>query len=117
MPIWRGAFAKLGYELGDIAGVMLSVHSYVGIAVGKGHGNDHYIADLESACVTTAKAQLNMLSLLLGNGAERAKKIIAEYKPIFASKEAYFQAMENLRLDCTAVAYDGDGQAHLTFSK
>lgn len=104
-------------DMGDIASVMPSIHPYMGGAVGKGHGNDYYIADPETACITSAKVQLNMLALLLGNGAERAKKIIAEYKPIFPSKEAYFEAMENLRLDCTAVTYDGQGQAHLIFSK
>ncbi len=104
-------------DMGDIASVMPFIHPYMGGAVGKSHGNDYYIADPESACVTSAKVQLNMLSLLLGNGAERAKKVIAEYKPVFASKEAYFEAMENLRLDCTAVAYESDGQARLTFGK
>ena len=104
-------------DMGDIASVMPTIHPYVGGATGKSHGNDYRITDPESACVTSAKVQINMLKLLLSNGAERAKKIIAEYKPVFASKEAYFEAMEKLWLNCTAVTYDGDGQAHLTFSK
>lgn len=104
-------------DMGDICSVMPTIHPYVGGAVGKAHGSDYYIVDPESACVTSAKVQLNALQILLGDGAEKAKKIIADYKAPFASKEAYFEAMEKLRLDCQAVSYDGDHAATLTFGK
>ena len=49
-----------------------------------------------------------MLLILLSNGAERAKKVIAEYKPLFASKEAYLEFMDSLYKEGDRIVYNAD---------
>jgi len=100
-------------DMGDLCCIMPVVHPYMPGAVGKGHGNDYYIEDPELACVTCAKWQLAMLSLLMGNGAERAKKIAAEYKPQFASKEDYLAYIDGLNADGDRIVYREDGKAEV----
>ena len=75
------------------------IHPYSGGAKGTSHGNDYYIADPEAACVACAKLQLEMLSLLLSDGAERAKKIVEEFEPQFESGRAYLDYIDSL--NCT----------------
>ena len=75
--------------MGDLSSIMPVVHPYAGGARGTSHGNSYEIFDPEAACVTNAKWQLKMLRLLLENGAEPANKIVAEFKPAFASKEEF----------------------------
>lgn len=77
-------------DMGDLSVLMPTIHGYAPGAVGKGHGSDYYIADPDKACVASAQLQLQMLALLLKDGACRANKIIADFKPQFASKEEYF---------------------------
>ena len=93
-------------DMGDLSCIMPVVHPYMPGAKGKGHGNDYYIEDPELACVTCAKWQLAMLWLLMKDGAERAKKIVAEYKPLFESKDAYLAYMDSLNADGDRIAYE-----------
>ena len=74
-------------DMGDLSTFLPVVHPYCPGAQGKGHGNDFEIHDPYLACVQNAKWQVTMLTLLLGNGAERAKKVISEFVPYFKSKE------------------------------
>ena len=75
--------------MGDLSCIMPVVHPYAGGSIGTSHGKDYYINDPEKACVKNAKWQLTMLNLLLCDGAKRAKEIISNFKPIFASKNEY----------------------------
>jgi hypothetical protein len=79
--------------------------------VGKPHGNDYYIADPVAACVDSAKLQMGMLHILLSDGAQRAKKIVAEYKPQFASKEDYLAYVDSLHCTGDRITYGQDGVA------
>ena len=81
-------------DLGDLSCLMPVVHPYAAGARGKGHGSDYEIENPMDACVESAKWQLAMVALLLENEGERAKKIIREYQPQFATKEAYFAYLE-----------------------
>ncbi len=97
-------------DMGDLSCIMPVVHPYAGGARGKTHGNDYEIADPVAACVGSAKMQMGMLLLLLSNSAKRAKKVIEEYKPQFASKEEYLAFMDSLsksgdRIDYSAENY------------
>lgn len=98
-------------DMGDLSCIMPVVHPYMGGAVGKGHGSDYYIADAETACVGSAKLQLEMLHILLSNGAERAQKVIAEFKPMFESKQAYLAYMDSLNCSGDRIVYGEDGVA------
>ena len=100
-------------DMGDLSCIMPVVHPYAPGAVGKGHGNDYYIENPELACVACAKWQLAMLSLLLSGNAERAKKIVAEYKPQFASKEEYLAYIDQFNKDGNRITYCDDGKAEV----
>ena len=102
-------------DMGDMSAVMPTVHPNIGGAAGAGHSDSFRIVDPETACVSSAKAQLQMLRVLLCNDAERAKQIVENYKPVFATKEDYFAAMDKLNLNCQAVQYEGESKAVLTF--
>ena len=93
-------------DMGDLSAVMPVIHPYAGGAVGKGHGNDYYIADPEAACVDSAKWQLAMLYVLTENGGERAKAVKESYTPPFPSKEAYLAYMDSLNTSGNRIAYD-----------
>ena len=83
-------------DMGDLSRIMPTVQPYAGGATGTSHGNNYRIADPERACVDAAKWQLGMAKLLLENGAALAKKVIADFKPEFPSKEAYLAYMDSL---------------------
>ncbi|MBR0113828.1 MAG: hypothetical protein IJM11_01450, partial [Firmicutes bacterium] len=102
-------------DFGDLTCVMPGVQFNAAGASGTGHGIDYQIADPNRACVNAAKAQLFVADALLCNGAEKAKKIIADYKPQFASMKEYFDTVNQLILDKNAVVYDEKGNAKVDF--
>lgn len=96
-------------DMGDLSCIMPVVHPYAGGACGNSHGSDYEICDPVAACVNNAKWQLTMLKLLLSNNAERAKRIISEFKPMFSSKEEYLSFVDSLN-DCgDRIVYGEDG--------
>lgn len=100
-------------DMGDLSAIMPTVHPYAGGARGKSHGNDYEICDPVAACVTNAKWQTAMLLLLLGNGAERAKKIISEFKPAFASKEDFLAYQDSLNSSGDRIIYNDVGNTEV----
>jgi len=100
-------------DMGDLSCIMPVVHPYAPGARGRGHGNDYYIEDPELACVACAKWQLVMLTLLLNNGAERARKIVAEYKPLFASKEEYLAYLDGMNAEGDRIIYAENDKAEI----
>ena len=104
-------------DMGDISCVMPSTQFFMPGGGGKLHGEDFCIADPELACVAAAKVHLAMLALLLKDDAAAAKKVLAEHKPVFASKEEYFRTMDDLFLDRRAVTYAENGDVTLSFMK
>ncbi len=95
-------------DMGDLSQLMPVVHPHAGGNVGRAHGNDYYIADPERACVGSAKLQVGMLLTLLGNGAVRAKKIISEFKPIFASRDEYLSFIDSINSSGDRIDYSED---------
>ena len=100
-------------DMGDITAVMPALHPYISGASGHGHGNDYCISSFDSAVMDSAKVQVRFVELLLENGAARAKEILANFKPIFATKEDYFAAMDAMTSDKDAVIYNEDGTVTL----
>ena len=98
-------------DMADLCCIMPVVHPYAAGSQGKGHGNDYEIIDPEAACVTNAKWQLTMISLLLENGAERAKRIVEEYEPMFATKEEFLAYVDSLNKNGDRIIYNNDGTA------
>jgi metal-dependent amidase/aminoacylase/carboxypeptidase family protein len=102
-------------DMGDISAIMPAVHPFCAGATGTGHGNDYRISDYESALGDSAKMQLILLYKLLSGDAAEAKRIIAEFKPLY-SREAYFAAMDEITMDRLAVNYGDDGKITLDLS-
>lgn len=100
-------------DMGDLSCIMPVVHPYVGGARGKVHGNDYEIYDKEAACIDSAKMQLTMLNLLLKDNAERAYKIIKEFKPRFKSKEDFLAFQDSLNVSGDRITYREDGNAEI----
>ncbi|MBP3337284.1 MAG: amidohydrolase [Clostridia bacterium] len=98
-------------DMGDLCSIMPVVHPYAGGAKGTSHGNDYHIEDPERACVDSAKVQLMMLKILLGDNAKRAKQIIADFKPPFASKEEYLAYVDEINAEGDRIIYNEDGTA------
>lgn len=95
-------------DMGDLSMVIPACHPYMPCMVGQSHGNNLFIADKERACVGNAKWQMSMLLLLLGNGGERAKKIIKEFKPEFASFKEYLAYIDTLEKEGDRIEYLGN---------
>lgn len=91
----RDVFSSGCTDMGDLSCIMPVVHPYAPGAVGKDHGKDYFIKDPDLACVMSAKWQLEMLRLLLENGGKRTKDIKSNFKPLFPSKEAYFEYIDS----------------------
>lgn len=100
-------------DMGDLSCIMPVIHPYAAGGEGIGHGENYRIADPERACVSSAKWQLTMLLLLLENNAERAKKIIDEFTPLFASKEEYLNYIDSLNSTGDRIVYLEDGVAEV----
>ena len=62
-------------------------------------------------CYQNAKWQLCMLKLLLEKNAERAKAILADFTPLFASKEAYLSFVDAMNQSGDRITYHEDGTA------
>ena len=102
----RGASST---DMGDVCCVMPAVHPSVSGSEGGAHSSAYYITDPYSACVFSAKFQLGILFGLLSDGAAEAKKIIADFKPPFASIKDYLDFRAALDRTIDAVSYAEDG--------
>ncbi|MBQ8397760.1 MAG: amidohydrolase [Clostridia bacterium] len=102
-------------DAGDISSLMPMIHPHSSGSAGTAHGDDYRIVDPYAACVRTAECIEVALGKLLSNEGARARAIKAAYKPIFASKEEYYAAAAEFRLDLDAVTYHEDGGIALTY--
>jgi hypothetical protein len=95
--------------MGDLSAVMPSMHPHAAGAAGTSHGDDYRIVDPIKACVMSAQAQVLMVVELLKNDAARAKHVIETFQPVYPSKEAYFEAVNQLMADKGLVTYTESG--------
>ncbi len=109
-------FGSGSTDMGDLSCIMPVVHPHVAGSAGIGHGNNYQIVDPDMACVGSAKWQLALAKLLLENGAARAKQIIADFKPQFASAKEYLDYMDSLNCAGDRVEYHEDGTASAKLS-
>jgi len=113
---WKHIIGTGSTDFGDLSGLIPVVHPYVPKASGKSHGADYVIEDPEFTCVASAVWQLNMLYLLLGEGAWRGKSIVTNFKPAFPSKEEYFEYIEQFDSAGVRIEYHGDENASVQLS-
>lgn len=95
-------------DMGDLSGIIPSVHPYMPGAVGTSHGADYYIENPSLACIGSAKWQLNMIGLLLKDEGKRAKEIKDNFKPLFNSKEDYFEYIDSFVSEGDRIVYKDD---------
>ncbi len=100
-------------DMGDLSCIMPVVHPYAGGATGKSHGSDYEIKDPIAACVASAKMQLGILLILLSDNAKRARQVIDEFKPQFASKKEYLAFVDNLNASGDRIDYSEENNAKI----
>lgn len=108
-------FGNGSSDFGDLTSVMPGVQFRAYGASGNGHGTNYYITDPYRACVNSAIAQVLVADALLANDAVKAKEIVENYKPQFASIREYVAFMDSLILDKEAVRYDEDGHVTIDY--
>lgn len=101
-------FSSGSTDMGDLSGIMPIAHPLTGGSRGHSHGSNYEIADPIAACVDCAKMQVAMLHLLLCDDAKEAKKVIKEFRPIFASKEEFFKAVDAFAKNGNRITYNED---------
>ena len=107
--VWKRRISTGSTDMGDVSNVMPALHPYCYGAAGTGHGKDYRIADPEKGCVDNAKWQMVMLHLLLENGAQRARDIVAGFTPAFPSIRAYLDYIDTLTCRGNRITYTESG--------
>ena len=102
-------------DMGDVSSIMPAIHPHCSGSIGMGHGKDYYVADKRLGCLLPAQCLVVTASMLLSDDAAKAKKVIAEAKPYFKSKEEYLTAIDKLTMNKEAVVYNEDGTITLDF--
>ena len=113
----EGTWGTGSTDMGDVSAIMPAIHPHCSGSIGIGHGKDYYVADKRLGCLLPAQCLVLTANLLLSDDAARAKKVIAEAKPYFKSKEEYLAAIDRLTMDKDAVIYNEDGTVTLDFIK
>ncbi|MBQ7339649.1 MAG: amidohydrolase [Clostridia bacterium] len=103
--VWKGSCT----DMGDVSTIIPSVHGYVGGLKGKLHGKDYVVEKPLNSCLDSALCQLVLTFDLLGNGAERARKIIKEFKPVYPTIKEYIQTKESVNRVIDAVKIIDNG--------
>ena len=76
---FRSDWIRGGADMGDVSQVLPAIHlNACGGSCGV-HSDNFYIADLDRACLNSAKAQLLTVQRLLENDAQKGKEIIADF--------------------------------------
>ena len=104
-------------DVGDVSCIMPAVQPCCSGAKGTGHGADYYIIDPELAVVQSAEAQVAAVCALLENGAEKAKLVKENAKPLYPSKEEFLAAIDSVALEGEAITYNEDGTACVRWTK
>lgn len=97
-------------DMGDVSTIVPSIHIYSNGAVGATHGVDFKVVDPYNACVNGAKAQVGLIYALLSNNAEKAKFVIDNFTPVFATIDEYLEHKNSLALDKDTVIIEKDGR-------
>ena len=82
-------------DMGDLSSLMPVLQSNFGSVQGSLHGDDYKVADPTMVVLAAKLLALSALELL-GNDAKQAREILANYKPLFNSREEYFAEVDGL---------------------
>ena len=96
-------------DMGDVSVNFPAIHPYANGATGNFHGKDFALVDPVKACVNSAILQLALIRRLLENGAEKAKEIKANFKPVFPTIEDYVAFKKSQTVERETVIANADG--------
>lgn len=116
----KGSLSQKGFlssstDMGDVSVLFPAIHGYAYGASGVSHGKDYYIVDPINACVNSAVVQVCLIRQLLSNNAEKAKQVMANYKPQFNSIEEFIAHKDSVIKEKTMVTYNDNGTIKLDF--
>ncbi len=110
-------WAASSTDMGDISTLFPAIHIYSVGAKGTSHGIDFQIADPYKCCVNGAKAEFGLIVKLLENNAERAKEVIAKFKPTFNSVDEFLAHKRSINMEKDTVIINEDGTITLDYKK
>lgn len=90
----RGTYFAASTDMGDLAHIMPAIHPSGGGTAGALHSKEFKVVDFDAAVAAPARVMLMTLADLLYGGAERAKEILANFKPVY-TKEEYLAATDS----------------------
>lgn len=96
-------------DIGDLSCLMPVMQPFCCGASGKIHGEDFQISSPELAVIRPVKVLVQMAYRLLQEDAALACAIRDSYEPLYSDKEAYFEAIDQIRMTKTAVQYTSEG--------
>ena len=99
-----------GTDLGNLSSLMPVVQPSTTGVEGVGHSKEFLIKSPYHCCQIPAETLVMMARLLLKDEAKRAKEVLQHAKPVFASKEEYFAAMESFSVCGNVVHYAENGE-------
>ena len=97
-----------GADMGDVSWVIPSIHLNACGASGSVHSDNFYVADVDRACVNSAKAQVLIVQSLLENDGQKAKEVIADFAPHAIPMEEYI-AKKAARFTKKTTEFTADG--------
>lgn len=106
----EGVIADAGWDtqssdVGDLSSLMPVIQHLCMGASGTQHGDDYFIADRQKAVYNPATVMLCLIFDLLDNNGLLAQKVIREYKPLYQTKEAYFETINQINQTRDLVEY------------
>ncbi len=99
-------FCTASSDMGDLSCLIPVMEPSIPGASGRLHGTNFELSDKETACIGSAKWQMQMLAVLLENNAEHANEIIKNFNPRFTSREEYFAYLERFERDGECITYN-----------
>jgi len=112
----EGGWGNGSSDMGDVSAIMPILHPHCSGSRGAGHSKDSHLEDRILGCLYPVQCLLMTAFLLLEEDAKRAKKVIAEAKPYFKTKEEYLKAIDGMTMKKEAVVYGADGRIMLDFA-
>lgn len=90
-------------DMGDISHIMPAIQPMAGGANGTSHGDDYQVVDMETACLTPAKAMAMTVVDLLYDGAAAAHQLLAGFKPVM-DRDEYLAFLRKMNSE---IVYEG----------
>ena len=102
-------------DVGDISSLIPVIQHHCMGATGTQHGEDYYIVDRTKALINPAIVLSCMIHDLLKNEALYARRVKEKYKPVFNTKQEYFDCINKIQSKKELVNYIGKHEAVISY--